>query len=71
MNEVIRFKKKQSTGMLWAFDKDLIKYWHIIIPPQDYTACGHTTDEYNIEKKEGHVTCPECLRVINFCKQIK
>ena len=70
MVEVIRFKRKQPDSMEWSRVDDL-KGWHIIQPPCDYTACGHATDEYNIEKKEGKVTCKGCLEIIRFYKELK
>ena len=53
------------------FDESLLNKWHVVIPPCDYTACGHATDEYNTEVKEGKITCQECLKIIKFCKKIK
>ena len=65
--EVIRFKELDYG----AEDEDLLKYWHIIIPPQDYTACGQATDEYEIERKQGLVTCPKCIKIIKEYQNIR
>ena len=69
--KVIRFKKEQSCEMISMFDESMLGSWHIVPPPLDYTACGHATDEYNTETKEGNVTCKDCLEVVRFYKKLK
>ena len=70
MVEVIRFKEKQSKEMSESFDSLMLGKWHLV-SDLDYTACGHATDEYNIEKKNGKVTCPDCLKQIEFFKKLR
>jgi len=68
--EVIKFNKKQNDEMISMFDESMLGSWHIVVPPTDYTACGHATDEYNIKKKHGKITCKECLKTIKFFKEL-
>lgn len=63
---VCKFKK-----LAWGAEStDLLNYWHIVIPPNDFTACSAATDEYDVDYKEGSVTCPKCISVIEFCKNV-
>jgi hypothetical protein len=71
MVEVIKYKPNQTADGVWGFPEDLYNVWHIIGPMCDYTACGHATDEYPHEKKQGKVTCPSCLKTIEFYKKLK
>ena len=76
MTEVIRYKSKQTADGFdldgkSRFPEDLLGVWHIIGPTCDYTVCGHATDEYDIEKKQGKVTCKECLKVIDYYKKLR
>lgn len=70
MVEVIRFKEEQPERMLVSFDSSMLGKWHLV-SDLDYTACGHATDEYNIEKKKGKVTCSDCLKQIEFYKKLR
>lgn len=69
--KVIRFKNVRYNTDFFDFSKSLLGTWHIILPPMDYTACGHGTDEYATEVKIGKLTCEECIKLIKFCKGVK
>jgi hypothetical protein len=69
--KVIRYKPNQTADGEGMFPEDLYGVWHLIGPIHDYTVCGHATDEYEIEEKQGIITCRECLRIIGFYKKLK
>jgi len=68
--KVIRYKPNQIADGEGMFPEDLYGVSHVIGPICDYTACGHATDEYPYDEKEGKITCPSCLSVIKFYKKL-
>jgi hypothetical protein len=70
--KVLKFEGTSLSGNVdWGLDDTLIPFWHVVVPPHDYTACGQATAEYLYAEKEGVITCPHCIRLIKFCKEIK
>ena len=60
------------------------KYWHLVdasgVGHHEYTLCGKAyTDstmrnedfEFIKEKKGGKITCPLCLKQLNWCRSVK
>ena len=67
----IEFSKNQE-GMESVFDVSLLGLVHILIDGNnDYTLCGHATDEYNIRIVKKNPTCENCIQVVKDCKSIK
>ncbi len=67
----IKFNRNQE-GMEDMFDISLIGFVHICIDSNnDYTLCGHATDEYNISIVDKKPTCRNCIEVVKDCKLIK
>ena len=65
-------------------DDAIKKYWHLVdasgVGGYEYTLCGKAyTDstmrsedyEFIKEKKGGKITCPLCLKHLNWCRSIK
>lgn len=68
---VIKFKSMEEQDCS-DLDDSLIPYWHIIqeAGQGEYTACGQAVTEYHYNIKKGKVTCPNCLEVIKFYKEL-
>jgi hypothetical protein len=60
------------------------KYWHLVdasgVGGYEYTLCGkaytdstmHSEDfEFIEEKKGGKITCPLCIKHLNWCRSVK
>lgn len=69
--QFIEFSKNQGE-MEDMFDTSLLGLVHILIDGNnDYTLCGHATDEYNIKIVKTNPTCKNCIVVVKDCKLIK
>ena len=72
--KVLKFKKMkdQSAEANFSLDQKLIPYWHLTedILQGEYTACGQAIPEYEVEYKQGKVTCPDCLKKIKFYEDV-
>ena len=68
---VIRFKPIEEQDCC-DLDDGLIPHWHIIqdTGQGEYTACGQAITEYHYDIKKGKVTCPTCLEIIRFYKEL-
>ena len=70
----IKFRENQPRNMLAEFDDTLKGLIHVLIKENnDYTLCGHATDEYHIQilPDNTKVTCHNCKSFILSCKKIK
>lgn len=71
---VIKFAplNEQHPDVRGMLDETLIPFWHIIqdVGNCEFTACGHAITEYKIKQKVGKVTCPNCLEIIKFYKEL-
>ncbi|KKK84434.1 hypothetical protein LCGC14_2783390, partial [marine sediment metagenome] len=66
----ITFNKNQGE-MESMFDESLLGLIHICIGSNnDYTLCGHATDEYNIGVVKNKPTCKSCMDIVRDCKSI-
>ena len=67
---VIKFEKKQEGDV--EFDETMLDGIHVLVDANnDYTLCGHATDEYNIRRVKKNPTCPNCIRMVKDCRAVK
>jgi len=58
------------TGCTFGIDDKEINIVHAAnYNGDDRTLCGNAYCEYIFKDTNKHITCKECLRIINYCKE--
>ena len=65
-------------------DRSIFRLWHLLneseVGSSEYTLCGLATPDSNMNfedyqaeeyKRGGKITCPDCLKMLNWCKSVE
>ncbi len=65
-------------------DRSIFSLWHLLneseVGSSEYTLCGLATPDSNLTfedceaeeyKRGGRITCPDCLKMLNWCKSVE